>query len=384
MKKRSIILNLIMIFALFITGCKNKIEEATYEKGFPKEDSRGLAEFMKHHLYEESTDQEIIRKDGNILFSTLGNQRTDIQYFKYTEDQLKQYYKPMLTAKDPKDTLDKLDESNRYEKFLYHSVKNKEKYHIPDLKLMSNNRLKVRTKKQVKVLDLSEMMEKYGMEKSDELGIYLEAVNSKSFSLIVRNLSYQGSGNLIIELFMTQDLKNIETTMLEPKNLQETLSTGKLKEFYDLYPIIDKSGRYIFICNLYILDKKTNQLKEIKENDYLSEDRKYVYLHGYKEKIQDGVQKIQTVDNYLKGNEKYEAQFKLDFENISEEMGFKSTLVSIAEICHFSKDYVVLRVSYNEIVDGKAGAINVLIDLKNKKQPTAYLVDLGIKSRKVY
>ncbi|NPC94651.1 hypothetical protein HOO54_21080 [Bacillus sp. WMMC1349] len=385
LKKRFISLSLILACSLLITACgKDKFEEVTYKKGFPKEDNPGLTELMKHYLSEESTDQEIIRKDGSILFSTLGNQRKDVQYFEYTEDQLKQYYKPILTAEDPKDTLDNLDESNRYEKSLYHSIKSKEKYNLPAIKTMSNNRLEVKTKRKIKVLDLTDILGEYGIKKSDDLEIYLEAVNSKCFSLVIQNLSYEGSKNLTMQLFLTQDLKNIETTMLNKESLQETLSTGKLKDYYGLYPIVDKSGRYIFLSNFFILDKKTNQLKEIKKGDYLSEDGKYVYLNGDKEEIQDGVQKIQTVDNYLKGNDEYEAQFKLDFENIAEEMDFKSSGTSIAQTCYFNENYVVLRISYNGMIVGTAGAVNVLIDLKNKKQPTAYLVDLGIMSRKVY
>ncbi|MEC3608183.1 hypothetical protein P9126_14415 [Bacillus glycinifermentans] len=66
-----------------------------------------------------------------------------------------------------------------------------------------------------------------------------------------------------------------------------------------------------------ILDKRTNRLIDINKDDYLSEDGKYVYINGAKEKetnvMPDGIQQIQTVDNYLKGNEKYEAQFKIDF-----------------------------------------------------------------------
>ncbi|MDA1476874.1 hypothetical protein [Bacillus changyiensis] len=385
-KKRLISLSLILIGSLFIAGCgKEKIEEVTYKKGFPKEDSRGLTELMKHYLSEESTDQEIIRKDGIILFSTLGNQRKDIQYFKYTEDQLKQYYKPILTAQDPKDTLDKLDESNRYEKSLYHSIKNKEKHHLPAIKIMSNNRLEVKTKRKIKVLDLPELLKKYGIKRSDELEIYLKAVNSKCFSLVIQNLNYEGSRNHTIELFMTQDLKNIETTMLNIEKLQETLSKGKLKDYYGLFPI-DKSGIYVFFSNLFIVDSKTNQLKEIKNGDYLSEDGKYVYLNGDKEKIQDGVQKIQTVDNYFKGNQKYIAQFKLDFENIAEEMDFTAGDIRMATICYFNEDYIVLNLAYYGTMGVvAAGDVNVLIDLKkNKKKQTAYLVDLGISSRKVY
>ncbi|KRT90038.1 hypothetical protein [Bacillus glycinifermentans] len=132
-----------------------------------------------------------------------------------------------------------------------------------------------------------------------------------------------------------------------------------------------------------ILDKRTNRLIDINKDDYLSEDGKYVYINGVKEKETNvmpvGIQQIQTVDNYLKGNEKYEAQFKIDFKQIAKEMGFDAGDARIANIQYFNEDYVVLYISYHGKTIGTAGSVNVLIDLqKNKKQPTAYLVDLGI------
>ena len=86
------------------------------------------------------------------------------------------------------------------------------------------------------------------------------------------------------------------------------------------------------------------------------------------------------MDNYLKGNENYEAQFKLNFKQIAKEMDFHAGSVRIADIQYFNENYAVLRISYNGIPIGKAGSVNVLIDLQeSKKQPTAYLVDLGIE-----
>ncbi|MGX1724699.1 hypothetical protein, partial [Bacillus haynesii] len=120
-KKGFISLYILLICLLVVTACgENEHHEVTYEKGFPKEDSRPLMEFMKHYLSED-TDQEIQRVNGSVLFSTLDNQRRDIEYFKYTEKQLKEYYKPMFTEKNAKETLRKLNERERFEKLLHHT-----------------------------------------------------------------------------------------------------------------------------------------------------------------------------------------------------------------------------------------------------------------------
>ncbi|MEC0762641.1 hypothetical protein P8898_09810 [Bacillus haynesii] len=384
MKKRHIIcLSVVMVFLLAATGCgKDDIQEVIYKKGLPEEDSRGLTEFMKSYL-TGSTDQKILEVNDVTLFSTVNHQGQAIRYFQYTQDELKEYYKPLFTAKKPKITLNKLYQIERLEKLLHHPIQDKENYHLPAINMLSNNQLEVKTKKNKKTLDLPQLLKSYGVKKSDELDINLYAVNSKCFSVVIQDFSMKNRINSTIGLFITQDLTNIESTVITKEKLQSTLSTGKLKDYYDLFTKVDKSGRdsLLFFDDM-ILDKRTNQLIDIK-NDYLSKDGKYVYINGAKEKetnvMPDGIQQIQTVDNYLKGNEKYEVQFKIDFKQIAKEMGFNAGDARIANIQYFNKDYVVLYISYHGKTIGTTGSVNVLIDLqKNKKQPTAYLVDLGI------
>ncbi|MEC0762639.1 hypothetical protein P8898_09800 [Bacillus haynesii] len=183
-------------------------------------------------------------------------------------------------------------------------------------------------------------------------------------------------------LFLKQDFSKHQIVIKD--ELHTTLESGKLNDYLSVFPKVTEDGSYLKLFDKYIFEKKTNKVREIKNTDILSKDGKYVYINGAKEKetnvMPDGIQQIQTVDNYLKGNEKYEAQFKLDFKHIAKEMEFKAGSVRIADIHYFNKNYAVLRISYNGIPIGKAGSVNVLIDLqKNKKQPTAYLVDLGIE-----
>ncbi|MBU8737570.1 hypothetical protein [Bacillus licheniformis] len=385
-RKRFINLTALIVLLLVITGCgKDQNQEITFKKGFPKEDSRGLTEFMKSYL-TGSTDKKILEENDVTLFSTVNHQGQAIRYFQYTQDQLKVYYKPLFTAKKPKTTLNSLYQIERLEKLLHHPIQDKEKYHLPAIKMLSNNQLQVKTKKNKKTLDLPKLLKNYGVKKSDELEINLYAVNSKCFSVVIQDFSMKDRINSTIGLFITQDLTNIESTVITREKLQNTLSKGKLKDYYDLFTKVDKSGRYLLLFfDDMILDKRTNQLIDIKKDDYLSKDGKYVYINGAKEQetnvMPDGIQQIQTVDNYLKGNEKYEAQFKIDFKQIAKEMDFNAGDARIANIQYFNKDYVVLYISYHGKTIGTAGSVNVLIDLqKNKQQPTAYLVDLGIES----
>ncbi|UAC49371.1 hypothetical protein K6959_05855 [Bacillus aquiflavi] len=38
---------------------------------------------------------------------------------------------------------------------------------------------------------------------------------------------------------------------------------------------------------------------------------KYVYINGLEDPLSDGIQRIQTIENYMAGNDAYEAEFKI-------------------------------------------------------------------------
>ncbi|OLO17975.1 hypothetical protein BKP29_0218015 [Bacillus licheniformis] len=159
-RKRFINLTALIVLLLVITGCgKDQNQEITYKKGFPKEDSRGLTEFMKSYL-TGSTDKKILEENDVTLFSTVNHQGQAIRYFQYTQDQLKVYYKPLFTAKKPKTTLNSLYQIERLEKLLHHPIQDKEKYHLPAIKMLSNNQLQVKTKKNKKNIGFAEAFEK--------------------------------------------------------------------------------------------------------------------------------------------------------------------------------------------------------------------------------
>lgn len=133
-----------------------------------------------------------------------------------------------------------------------------------------------------------------------------------------------------------------------------------------------------------ILDENTNTITTIKERDLLSEDGPFVYLNSYVgelpgEDLPDGVQRIQTIENYAKGNKAYEYQFNLDYSAISKQLDFATNRIRIARIIYFNKDYVVLHLLYKGRLIGDGGSTNVIVDLQDKKKPITYLVDLGLE-----
>ncbi|MDE7523225.1 hypothetical protein, partial [Ligilactobacillus salivarius] len=139
------------------------------------------------------------------------------------------------------------------------------------------------------------------------------------------------------------------------------------------------NNRYIILNGGYgVFDKKEKKIHYVEEPHYVSEDGKYVYLNGAKGKLEDGIQRIPKIENYLAGTDTYEAEFKISFKKIAKESGFKSAAgVGIAKIVYFNKDYIILGLHYHAPIVGDAGSTNVIIDLQgDKKNPTAYVVDL--------
>ncbi|MDA1476872.1 hypothetical protein [Bacillus changyiensis] len=311
------------------------------------------------------------------IYKIMRSDTDGLRYYQYSDKELQKFYKPIFSEK--KNPLKKLHDLTLFNFLERRNIQNKLRENLPDLVLDQKNVLTVKTTTGEKKFELPSAKGKK---------IYLSLLGINKENMLIQTEVYEklkngdlGKGNEYY-LFLKQDFSKHQ--VVKKEKLYPTIESGKLNDYLSVFPKVSEDGSYLKLFDNYILEKKTNKVREVKNSDYLSVDGKYVYLNGAKEKISDGIQQIQTVDNYLKGNDKYEAEFKLDFENIADEMDFKSSGVSIAQTCYFNKNYVVLRVSYNGIIVGTAGAVNVLVDLTNKKQPTAYLVDLGVLSTKVY
>ncbi|MCY8065754.1 hypothetical protein MOF05_00910 [Bacillus haynesii] len=379
MKKKGFIsiFFLIVFLLLATTGCgKDDVQEAIYKKGLPKEDSPAFREFMRHEL-DLATDATLSYQ--NSTYTIMRSDKKGLRYYQYTDQELDDFYSPFLSAnKYPATKLYdlKTTEFLTKEKLIHDKLE----YNLPEMTLDKKNVLKVKTKSGEKKIE-------FPSAKDKKVHLALAAVSKDSMLIQVDVYEKFKNGDLgdrqIYYLFLKRDLSKYR--IVKEEELNSTIESGKLKEYLSVFPNVAKDGAYRKLFDKYIFDEKKNKVRKIKNTDILSKDGKYVYINGAKEKetnvMPDGIQQIQTVDNYLKGNEKYEAQFKIDFKQIAKEMDFNAGDARIANIHYFNKDYVVLYISYHGKTIGTAGSVNVLIDLqKNKQQPTAYLVDLGIES----
>ncbi len=375
MKKRWFICSSIFIVCLLvITGCgKDDVQEVIYEKGLPKEDSPAFKDFMRH---EFGFPDDITLRVQDSIYTMMSSQKNGIRYYTYTDKQLKNSYKPIFSTKE--NVSAKLSDLKQKDSLIDEgeTVHDKIGQGLPDMKIVEKNAIKVKTTIGEKKIELPIS------SSAKEVYLSLYAVNKENMLIGVSDYTGEETPRTYY-LFLKQDLSQHQ--IVKEDKLNATLESGKLNDYLSVFSKVTEDGSYLKLFNKDIFEKKTNKVREIKDTDILSKDGKYVYINGAKEKetnvMPEGIQQIQTVDNYLKGNEKYEAQFKIDFKQIAKEMDFNAGDARIANIQYFNKDYVVLYISYHGKTIGTAGSVNVLIDLqKNKQQPTAYLVDLGIES----
>ncbi|MGE7669749.1 hypothetical protein [Peribacillus sp. NPDC097077] len=355
------------------------MKDLLYIKGFPETDNESLSRFMiiffapnygNPLFMEDGVSVNAIRK-GSEEFSP-------IQYFSYGKV-FRDFYKPLLGLEDVSSTLNSLQNKNiKQEVFL--PVKPLHEYNLPLVELEKKNRLRIKTMEGEKTLNLPGILNRYSLTETDRLSFNIRGLSKESMAIEIQQLNKKESGSIF--LFVKSDFSTVTASKLVPDELQNVVDSEELKNFEDLFVKTDPSGEFFNILHSEtIWNKKEHTVFRIHEKDVLlSDDGKFVYLNGTKESFKDGIQRIQTIENYKKGNEKYEKVFKIDFMDIAKELNLKADSVNFAHINFFYDDLIVLSVDYEAKVVGTAGFTNVLIDLnEDSDNSKAYLVDLGVQ-----
>lgn len=360
---------LIGVFILSLTFLLVSCDEhskLTYKEGFPAEYSPALTDFMGYHFVGMNDNLLSSSRDHYIYAERNGSfEDKKVSYFQYTTEQLKQYYKPMFNSDQPQETFDKLFQKE--DKELHHTIETAEQGHLPDIKKETGNRLTIETASSKKEVSLAS--ETKQISKDDEIRFNLVSSNSEGFVLHLQN----SETKVDYYLFALQDLSDI--AVYEDSDLDESGEAGELEPFY---PILDDVGdNYKKLKPGQVINADTNQVQKVAKTDVMSEDFKYIYVDGNEDPLKDGKQRILRVDDYFTGNDKTEAVFKISFKKIAKELDFRTSGINKAKVKYFNKDYIVLRLSYDGKIVGKAGAVNVIADLQDKENPTAYIVDLG-------
>ena len=359
---------------ILLLGCgKGKV---TYEEDFPTEDSPALMEFMKSYLL--TGNNEMRNERTTIIYSEKNHNEKPkkINYFKINKEKFKDYYKPLFEADDVKSSISELKKNT----IPNESLSNKEARNLPSVEMIENNRLKIGTMGKETVLDLDRLMADHNFDKAVNYIVNIIGQTESKFVLTLEDVNKIGDQRELYYLLLNYDLSELTLAQLKTEETKESVKTRQLEPFYDAFQSVDDMERYKVSFNrIDILDTKTNKLTQIKADDYISKDGKFVYIGGDKEKLVEGRQQIQAIKNYIEGNEIYEAEFKLNYKDIAKKLGLKTSGAGIVKLNYFNKDYIVLAVMFDGIIVGETGFTNIIIDLQeDRNNPKAYLVDLDI------
>ncbi|MDA1476870.1 hypothetical protein [Bacillus changyiensis] len=363
MDKKSFIRRLLLVIAFMLaltSGEKSKYEEVIYKLGLPQEDSPAFKEYMRSRIgTNEAEDTTLTFQDHAYIM--MRSDKSKVKYYKYTDEHLQRLYEEQFSH--PYEKIDLYDIDWLEEGTI---VRDQKKYHLPDIVVGNKSILKVKTTS-------GETKLKLPVPTNTKPSVGLAAVNKESMLIEIEDYSeFNGNDPRTYLLFLKQDLSTYR--IVKKDELNATIESGKLKDYLALFPKVTKEGSYLKLYDKYIYDKQANKVRKIKKADHLSRDGKYVYLNGEISPLRNGVQQIQAVDHYLKGDHQYVAQFRIDFEKIGDKADCGSNDVESAEIGYFNENYVVLDMEYEGFLAGSGGRASADIDLQqSKKQPTAYL-----------
>ncbi|MDA7025204.1 hypothetical protein PJ311_01115 [Bacillus sp. CLL-7-23] len=363
MDKKSFIRRLLMVIAFMLaltSGEKSKYEEVIYKLGLPQEDSPAFKEYMRNQIGTNHAEDTTLTFQDH-AYIMMRSDEGKVKYYKYTDEHLQRLYKEQFSH--PYEKIDLYDIDWLEEGTI---VRDQKKYHLPDIVVGDKSILKVKTTS-------GETKLKLPVPKNTKPSVGLAAVNKESMLIEIEDYSeFNGNDPRTYLLFIKQDLSTYQ--ILKKNELNATIESGKLKDYLALFPKVTADGSYLKLFDKYIYEKQANKVTEIKKADDLSRDGKYVYLNGKKNPLRNGVQQIQAVDHYLKGDHQYVAQFRIDFKKIGDKADCTDAVES-AEIDYFNENYVVIDIEYEGgFLSASGGRASAYIDLQqSKKQPTAYL-----------
>lgn len=368
-------LNIFLILCLIIfvlLGCANEMKKETIHEGFPSEVSPATMELMKHlvsshlHFLTEVEEQYIFSKQN------LSAEDNEVKYFVLSKNELETFVKKYSSEKGKSIYLS-IEEKNQ----LFDEVE-PESGDFPEITIEKGNILFIKTEEAEKEFALASLLSQYDIQTTDEIRLNLVALNENEMQIDLRN----PDKSMDVSLLIKNDLEHFLVAELFGEGLEEVVQSGELYPFKELFIPVNENGnlRKITLISNVIWDADTGELYRINDDDYLSDDGKFVYLGGKVDPLSEGKQRIQAVTDYVQENEEDYAQFSLDFKPLSEFLEEKSSgKVTIAKVVYFAEDYAVIYANFAGPYIGNAGATNIIVDLQeDKNNPTFYVVDLNL------
>lgn len=339
------------------------------QKGFPATATPAMYDFIKQTVTERAHLNFLFETDNRYIFSkeNVNSKQQEVQYVSLTKDNLESFIQEPISNQANSFRIQKNDIDAHLE------LIDRDDEGLPKISIQDENKLLIETVKATKEFDLTKVLDKYEFSSTDDLIINLGAFTDKNMRIDVLFLE----NSTHVSLFVNHDLETTVTTQLFGNDLEETVQLKQLNAFESIFSPTDEPYKVI---GANIWNPETNELHHIDEKDALSNDGKYIYINGKVDPLEDGEQIIQTVADYVQGNDTAYAQFSINFKALSEHLERDSNGdVSVADIVYFREDYIVLFANFNLPLVGTAGDTNIIIDLQeDKENPTFHVVDLGL------
>lgn len=330
-------------------------------KDFQTKKSPGLSNFLASFF----TQQTSLFPSGDAYVFSRGNNSSAsdvIEFYILHPDEIEEFYAPLKEREQPAKHLKELFE--RAED-IQHIVKDNSS--LPRVRC-SNTTIFMEFNENERQVELKELVPTIHAE--DEITCQFRKVNDEGFLM---QIDHQKTNDMFY-LFATSDLS--EVNILSTNELEEAVEQEELVPFYDVLKNepTDTYGNILY--NMFV-DTQDHALLYIDEEHIT--DEKYIYINGGKDPLENGVQQIQLVEDYLDGSGEIYAEFDMNYKKMGKHVDFKATNdVSTGKVVYFSEDWIVLFIEYNAPITGTSGSTNVLIDLQDKENPTFYVVDLDI------
>lgn len=381
MRKAFIFCISLIIIGIIVFFILRENESYTYETTLPEEPTDQLIDFFRDKLFY---DKYLISNDhdaGEIYEEEpIDESNTSLSYGLSPDAKMHSYYDDRLrSAEEKKYAYNKVNPGSYIE-----GISDLSNYHLPAIRL-EDDQLRIQTATN-KSSWTTFQADPFDVDAKEFFSVRLNGIHDDAFYMTAYTKE-NGSVTSYL-LFMTEDLTNYHLIKNEEASINQFMQTESFALYKDVFPVIDENERYLnYFESDQVLDTKNNELLTIDADDYLSDDGKYVYLNGKihlypGEGLDEGKQYVQTLENYLAGNDTYEVTFDLDFEDILKASDIGGIGAKVSEehrnVVYVKDELIVIHVSYDAIFFGNAGETNLLIDFsEDAENPTFYVVDVA-------
>ena len=363
---------LVTVTYIFLSGEEKNVD---YKIGMPDELDPGLIKF----LLDESLliDATLLESKENYTFSSFNHETQKMEYYSIPERQLADYLSPIINSDEPYQVKD--DFKNNLVEDLFTSPA-EQLGHFPRISMADKHILTITTDVEERTFDLTDELKDFNLTSEDEFSLEIHSANEEFFELRIINKSKEGK-NKFLRVYLNQELTSFTAISSYIEEFNKQVEDGNLDEFKSLIFEFELNDEHILLNDhARVFNKSKNEVQTVnEEQDYLSEDGKYVYLNANNGSLTNGVQRIQKTEDYLDGNSTYYTEFEVDDKEIADQLYIDSSGISVENIVYFNEDYLVLFLEFSGPITGSTGETNIIIDFQDDKEnPTYYLVDLNI------